>query len=74
MPHGCSDDELPWGKTSEDKLSTKYMYVCHAEMNAVLNKNSANCDNCAIYVALFPCNECAKIIIQSGIKEVKMKF
>jgi dCMP deaminase len=46
------------------------MYVCHAEMNAVLNKNSSTVEDCRIYVALFPCNECAKIIIQSGIKEV----
>lgn len=44
--------------------------VCHAEMNAILNKNSADVKNCIIYVGLFPCNECAKIIIQSGIKEV----
>jgi dCMP deaminase len=44
--------------------------VCHAELNAVLNKNSADVKNCTIYVALFPCNECAKVVIQSGIKEV----
>ena len=49
---------------------TKYMYVCHAEMNAILNKNSADIKGCTIYVALFPCNECAKMIIQSGLKEV----
>ena len=70
MPKGCSDDVLPWGKKNPDPLETKYMYVCHAEMNAILNKNSANVEGCRIYVALFPCNECAKIIIQSGIKEV----
>ena len=52
------------------RLDNKYMYVCHAEMNAILNKNSANVEGCSIYVALFPCNECAKMIIQSGIKEV----
>ena len=68
MPRGCSDDKFPWGKTSQDPLETKYMYVCHAEMNAILNKNSANVEQCDIYVALFPCNECAKMIIQSGIK------
>lgn len=45
-------------------------YVCHAEMNAVLNKNTANLKGCRIYVALFPCNECTKLIIQSGITEV----
>ncbi len=70
MPSGCSDDTLPWGKTSSDRLENKYMYVCHAEMNAILNKNSANVEGCSIYVALFPCNECAKMVIQSGIKEV----
>ena len=67
---GCSDDHLPWGKTSSDRAETKYMYVCHAEMNAILNKNSAEVRNCSMYVALFPCNECAKMIIQSGLKEV----
>ncbi len=44
--------------------------VCHAELNAILNKNSADVKGCRLYVALFPCNECAKLIIQSGIKEV----
>ena len=52
------------------RLDNKYMYVCHAEMNAILNKNSENVAGCTIYVALFPCNECAKMIIQSGIKNV----
>lgn len=47
-----------------------YFSVCHAELNAVLNRNSADVKNCTIYVALFPCNECAKVVIQSGIKEV----
>jgi len=46
------------------------MYVCHAEMNAIMNKNSASVEGCTMYVALFPCNECAKMIIQAGIKEV----
>lgn len=70
MPIGCSDETFPWRKESDSKLETKYLYVCHAEMNAVLNKNSADVKGCTIYVGLFPCNECAKIIIQSGIKEV----
>lgn len=70
MPIGCDDDKLPWGKSSDDWLETKYPYVCHAEMNAILNKNGASVKGCSIYVALFPCNECAKIIIQSGIKRV----
>ena len=52
------------------ELDTKYPFVCHAEMNAILNKNSADVNGCSIYVGLFPCNECAKMIIQSGIKEV----
>ncbi|BES91819.1 Deoxycytidylate deaminase [Nesidiocoris tenuis] len=69
MPNGCHDNVFPWGKTG-DPIDMKYMYVCHAEMNAVLNKNSSDVKNCRIYVGLFPCNECAKIIIQSGIKEV----
>ncbi len=68
MSIGCPDDKLPWGKTSDDPLETKYPFVCHAEMNAILNKNSADVEDCSIYVALFPCNECAKMIIQSGVK------
>ncbi|XP_064609771.1 deoxycytidylate deaminase-like [Liolophura sinensis] len=69
MPIGCSDDVMPWGREG-DILDQKRLYVCHAELNAVLNKNSADVKGCSIYVALFPCNECAKVIIQSGIKEV----
>ena len=69
MPTGCSDDELPWGKTG-DVLDVKYTYVCHAEMNAIMNKNSADVKGCTIFVDLFPCNECAKLIIQAGIREV----
>lgn len=70
MPLGCSDDLLPWGKHSSDPLANKYMYVCHAEMNAIMNKNSADVRGCTLYVALFPCNECSKLIIQAGIVEV----
>ncbi|XP_032079697.1 deoxycytidylate deaminase isoform X1 [Thamnophis elegans] len=70
MPNGCSDDLLPWTRTADNKLNTKYPYVCHAELNAIMNKNSADVKGCSIYVALFPCNECAKLIIQAGIKEV----
>lgn len=69
FPIGCSDDELPWDRVGEFG-NTKYPYVCHAELNAVLNSIKSNLENCRIYVALFPCNECAKVIIQSGIKEV----
>ncbi|XP_036156175.1 deoxycytidylate deaminase isoform X2 [Myotis myotis] len=91
MPNGCSDDLLPWRRTAERKLDTKYPYdqwkkypwvrigkkdsiwpphraVCHAELNAIMNKNSADVKGCTIYVALFPCNECAKLIIQVSKK------
>ena len=67
MPKGCSDDEFPWDRTGEE---TKYPYVVHAELNAILNANGRDLRGSRIYVALFPCNECAKSIIQSGIKEV----
>ena len=69
FPHGCDDDEFPWDRTG-DEFDTKYPYVCHAELNAILNNGGRNLKGCKIYVALFPCNECAKAIIQSGIKEV----
>ncbi|XP_002738694.3 deoxycytidylate deaminase-like [Saccoglossus kowalevskii] len=70
MPIGCSDDVLPWRRKADDELDTKYPYVCHAELNAILNKNSSDVKGCTMYVALFPCNECAKLVIQSKIKEV----
>ena len=70
FPQGCSDDDLPWGREDADAFNTKYPYVCHAEQNAILNKNSATLKNCTLYVALFPCNECTKMIIQSGITRV----
>lgn len=69
FPIGCSDDELPWDRQGEF-LSTKYPYVCHAELNAVLNAISTDLRGCRIYVGLFPCNECTKVIIQSGISEI----
>ena len=67
MPKGCSDDEFPWDRTGEE---TKYPYVVHAELNAILNANGRDLRDSKLYVALFPCNECAKAIIQSGVKEV----
>lgn len=70
FPINCDDDSFPWTKESDDPLKNKYMYVCHAEVNAILNKNSIDVKGCTLYVALFPCNECAKIIIQSRIQEV----
>ena len=67
MPKGCSDDEFPWGREGAE---TKYPFVVHAELNAILNANGRDLRGSRIYVALFPCNECAKAIIQSGVKEV----
>ncbi|KAL4397149.1 hypothetical protein HN51_001666 [Arachis hypogaea] len=72
FPRGCSDDKLPWAKKSRsgNPLETKYPYVCHAEVNAILNTNHASAAGQRLYVTMFPCNECAKIIIQSGVSEV----
>lgn len=66
---GCSDDEYPWGREG-DFLDTKYPYVVHAELNAILNNRGVSLEGARIFVALFPCNECAKAIIQSGIEEI----
>ncbi len=68
FPSGVSDDENPW-KREGDFTETKYAYVVHAELNAILNA-PREVRGCSIYVSLFPCNECAKAIIQSGIKEI----
>ena len=70
-PNGFDDDKFPWAREG-NPLDTKYLYVCHAERNAILNFKGSRRDleNAVIYVDLFPCNECAKVIIQSGIKEV----
>lgn len=68
FPQGCNDDDFPWEREGEF-LETKYPYVCHAELNAILN-SIKNLKGCTLYVALFPCNECAKAIIQSGIREI----
>lgn len=67
FPKGCSDDEFPWERDGDD---TKYPFVVHAELNAILNCNGKSLKDASIYVALFPCNECAKAIIQSGIKTI----
>ena len=72
FPVGCSDDEISWEREG-DFADTKYPYVCHAELNAILNYTGSTIKGSKIYVALFPCNECAKAIIQSGIKEVIYK-
>lgn len=70
LPNGCSDDEYPWAREGEDPLETKYVYAVHSELNAILNYGGGNLKGAKIYVSLFPCNECAKAIIQAGIKEV----
>lgn len=69
MPIGCDDDDFPWEKQG-DFLQTKYPYICHAELNAILNNIGMDLRGCKIYTALFPCNECTKAIIQAGISEV----
>ncbi len=69
LPLGCSDDEFPWEREG-DFLDTKYPFVVHAELNAILNARGKSLVGSKIYVALFPCNECCKAIIQCGIKEV----
>ncbi len=71
FPAGCSDDEFPWAREG-DELSVKYTYVTHAELNAILNFRGgmSSLAGATIYVTLFPCNECAKAIIQTGIKHV----
>lgn len=71
FPTGCSDDVLPWDREGESILDTKYPFVCHAEMNAITNaSNKPDLDGASLYVSLFPCNECAKLIVQVGIAEV----
>ena len=69
LPIGCDDNDFPWGKQG-NALQTKYPFVCHAELNAILNNIGMDLHGCRIYTALFPCNECSKAIIQSGISEV----
>jgi len=69
MPIGCSDDEFPWEREG-GPLDTKYLFVCHAEQNAILNYNGGSLKGSRVYVTLFPCNECTKSIIQKGIAEI----
>lgn len=70
LPVGCSDDNFPWQREGDDPLDTKYVYTVHSELNAILNYRGGSLDGAKLYVSLFPCNECAKAIIQSGIKDV----
>ena len=69
MPRGVDEDQVSWNRG--EGLDSKYLYVCHAEFNAILNTRDGTALNgCSLYVTLFPCNECTKAIIQTGIKEV----
>lgn len=72
FPIGCSDDDFPWTRDGEDPLETKYVYSTHSELNAILNYNGPGqaLVGARMYVTLFPCNECAKAIIQCGIREL----
>ena len=72
MPNGCNDDKFSWTKGGKG-LDNKNLYVCHAEVNAILNSNNTT-RGCSLYSTKFPCNECAKVIIQSGIKKVFYKM
>ncbi len=69
MPIGCNDKDFPWSVKEGSLENTKYAYVVHAELNAILN-STQQLEGCTIYVSLFPCNECSKAIIQAGIKEI----
>lgn len=69
LPIGCSDDDFPWEREG-DELNTKYLYTTHSELNAILNYRGGSLDGATLYVTLFPCNECAKAIIQAGIKQI----
>lgn len=71
MPIGCSDMDFPWARSGASSLDTKYPFVVHAEANAIMNRNVATLEGCTMYVALFPCSSCAKLIIQSRIACVK---
>jgi dCMP deaminase len=69
FPRGCSDDDFPW-KREGPPLENKYFYTTHSELNAILNYRGGSLEGSSLYVTLFPCNECAKAIIQAGIKEI----
>lgn len=69
LPRGCSDDEFPWEREGEE-MDTKYAFVTHSELNAILNYRGGSLEGTKLYVSLFPCNECAKAIIQAGIRSV----
>lgn len=75
FPKGCSDDDFPWGKEERDSnpYDSKFLYVTHSELNAILNYRGGSLEGSKLYVTLFPCNECAKAIIQAGIRTVVYK-
>lgn len=70
FPRGCSDDEFPWNRDGDDPAKNKYFYSTHSELNAILNYRGGSLEGAKLYVSLFPCNECAKAIIQCGIKTI----
>ena len=70
LPVGCDDDSFPWNRESDNPYDNKYFYSTHSELNAILNYRGGSLEGAKIYVTLFPCNECAKAIIQCGIKKV----
>lgn len=70
FPKGCNDDEFPWNRDEEDPVNNKYFYSTHSELNAILNYRGGSLEGAKLYVSLFPCNECAKAIIQCGIKTI----
>lgn len=70
FPNGCDDDLFPWNRDGDDPVDNKYFYSTHSELNAILNYRGGSLEGAKLYVSLFPCNECAKAIIQSGIKTI----
>ncbi len=74
FPSGCSDDEFPWSKDADYEVDKKFLYVTHSELNAILNYRGGSLEGSKLYVSRFPCNECAKAIIQSGIKTVVYEY
>ncbi|MBE5921226.1 MAG: dCMP deaminase family protein [Lachnospiraceae bacterium] len=70
FPIGCSDDEFPWNREGDDPLQNKYFYSTHSELNAILNYRGGSLEGAKLYVTLFPCNECAKAVIQCGIRAI----
>ena len=69
FPIGCDDEEFPWAR-SGGMLDTKYAFVAHAELNAILNSKEGNLAGSTVYVTLFPCNECTKALIQKRVAKV----